>query len=64
MKKIYTKKPGTLERTEQLPSQLAAFTPVTDNFCVLQYCTEVEFSDEIGTKVLGFFLLAVHSHLY
>ncbi len=27
-------------------------------------CTEVEFLDEIYTKVLRVFLLAIHSHIY
>jgi hypothetical protein len=27
-------------------------------------CTEAEFLDIIGTKVLRVFLLAIHSHLY
>jgi hypothetical protein len=30
----------------------------------LGICSEAKFLNEIHTKVLGFFLLAIHSHLY
>ena len=33
-------------------------------YLCLQYSTEAEFSDVIGTKVLRVFLIAIHSHLY
>ncbi len=31
---------------------------------VMKATSEAEFLDEIQTKVLGIFLLAIHSHLY
>jgi hypothetical protein len=40
-----------------------AWPTYMDALCT-RCCTEAEFLDVIGTKVLGVFLLAIHCHLY
>ncbi len=50
--------PPALCRVQYIPTQSALF------FLLLSISREAEFLDEIQTKVLRVFLLAIHSHLY
>jgi hypothetical protein len=42
----------------------SVYRPSVDTYCTYIYSTEAEFLDEIQTKVLRVFLLAIRSHLY